>query len=111
MASNGVKMQCQLLARTPLEMHYIYEMKKFTVYVLSSEKDSSWYIGHTTDLDKRLKEHNTGRTRTTSRKMPWKIIYYEVSFNKADAIAREKYLKSGMGRRYLKNRLSNQLNF
>lgn len=43
--------------------------------------------------------------------MPWEILYYEVGFDKQDAIAREKYLKSGMGRRYLKNRLKNQLNF
>jgi putative endonuclease len=37
--------------------------------------------------------------------MPWEVIYYEFAYNKEDAIAREKYLKSGMGRRYLKNRL------
>ena len=86
-------------------------MEKFAVYVLASTKDNSWYIGFSSDLDKRLKEHNSGKTITTSKKMPWKIIYYEVSFNKLDAIAREKYLKSGMGRRYLKNRLKNQFNF
>ncbi|MDO6440509.1 GIY-YIG nuclease family protein [Cyclobacterium sp. 1_MG-2023] len=86
-------------------------MEAFTVYVLASQKDLSWYIGFTSDLEKRIKEHNRGKTITTSKKMPWKVIYYEVSFNRLDAIAREKYLKSGMGRRYLKNRLSNQLNF
>lgn len=43
--------------------------------------------------------------------MPWEILYHEVSFNKQDAIATEKYLKSEMGRRYLKNRLKNQLDF
>ncbi|MCX6702578.1 MAG: hypothetical protein NTW60_01780 [Candidatus Wolfebacteria bacterium] len=37
--------------------------------------------------------------------MPWKIIYCEVSLDRDDARARERYLKSGMGRRYLKNRL------
>jgi putative endonuclease len=41
--------------------------------------------------------------------MPWMLIYYEVGFSKQDAINREKYLKSGMGRRYLKNRLKNFL--
>jgi len=86
-------------------------MEKFTVYVLASQQDQFWYIGFTSDLDKRIKDHNNGRTITTSKKMPWKVIYYEVSFSKLDAIAREKYLKSGMGRRYLKNRLYNQLNF
>ena len=86
-------------------------MEKFYVYVLSSQQDNSWYIGYTANLEERIIQHNSGKTITTSKKMPWKIIYFEVSFNKQDAIAREKYLKSGMGRRYLKNRLQNQLNF
>jgi putative endonuclease len=86
-------------------------MDGFYVYVLQSEMDRSWYIGYTSDIDKRLVEHNSGRTITTSRKMPWKVIYYEFSFNKEDAMAREKYLKSGMGRRYIKNRLKKQINF
>lgn len=86
-------------------------MNIFYVYVLISEKDSSWYIGYTSDLEKRLFEHNSGKSITTIRKIPWKVLYYEVSNNKQDAIAREKYLKSGMGRRYLKNRLKNQLDF
>ena len=79
--------------------------------MLSSLKDSSWYIGYSKDIESRIIQHNSGKTITTKRKIPWEIIYYEVSFNKEDAIAREKYLKSGMGRRYLKNRLKNQLNF
>ena len=73
--------------------------------------DSSWYIGYTSDLEKRIIEHNSGKTITTKRKKPWKVLYYELAFNKEDAIAREKYLKSGMGRRYLKNRLKHQLDF
>ena len=86
-------------------------MENYFVYVLISEQDNSWYIGYTSNLNERLKQHNSGKTITTSKKMPWIILYYEVSFNKEDAIAREKYLKSGMGRRFLKNRLKNQLNF
>jgi putative endonuclease len=86
-------------------------MQVYYVYVIISEMDTSWYIGYTANLENRIVQHNSGKTTSTSRKRPWKIIYYEVSFNKEDAIAREKYLKSGMGRRYLKNRLKNQLNF
>jgi len=86
-------------------------MKIYFTYVLVSEIDKSWYIGYSSNLEKRLIDHNSGKTITTNRKKPWKILYYEVSFNKEDAIAREKYLKSGMGSRYLKNRLKNQLNF
>ena len=86
-------------------------MEKYYVYVLVSLMDNSWYIGYTSNLDERIIQHNSGRTITTSKKMPWEILYYEVSFNKQDAIDREKYLKSGVGRRYLKNRLKNQLDF
>jgi len=86
-------------------------METYYVYVLTSETDNSWYIGYTFNLKERINQHNSGKTITTKKRQPWRIIYYEVSFNRVDAIAREKYLKSGMGRRYLKNRLKNQLNF
>ena len=75
-------------------------MEKYYVYVLVSLMDNSWYIGYTSNLDERIIQHNSGRTITTSKKMPWEILYHEVSFNKQDAIATEKYLKSEMGRRY-----------
>lgn len=86
-------------------------MKWFYTYVLISEIDQSLYIGYTDNLNRRLNEHNSGRSFTTKKKMPWAIIYYESCLSKEDAIAREKYLKSGMGRRYLKNRLKHQLDF
>ena len=87
------------------------ELKRYYVYVLKSEVGDSWYIGYTEDIENRIQQHNNGESLYTKRKIPWRIIYYEVSFDKYDAIAREKYLKTGMGRRYLKNRLKNQLNF
>jgi len=86
-------------------------METYYVYLLISEKDNSWYIGYTSNLKERIMQHNSGKTISTKRKLPWRILYYEVSFNIEDAIAREKYLKSGIGRRYLKNRLKCQLNF
>ena len=86
-------------------------MEMYYVYLLQSEIDQSCYIGYTNSLDKRITEHNEGKSYYTKRKIPWKLIYYEASLDKFDAIAREKYLKTGIGRRYLKNRLKNQLNF
>ena len=86
-------------------------METYYVYLLISEKDNSWYIGYTSNLKERIMQHNSGKTISTKRKLPWRILYYEVSFYIEDAIAREKYLKSGMGRRYLKNRLKCQVNF
>ncbi len=75
------------------------------VYILESQKDNGWYTGYTSDLKKRLSEHQNGYTHSTKYRRPWKLIYYEACLSDADAIAREKYLKSGMGKRYLRNRL------
>lgn len=75
------------------------------VYVLRSIKSDKWYIGCTNDLRKRFSEHMNNKSTYTKGKGPFEIIYYEASRNKLDGFAREKYLKSGMGRRFLKNRL------
>ena len=75
------------------------------VYVLLSKRIQRWYIGSTRDLRKRILRHNLGKNKSTKYGIPGKLIYCEISLNKADARAREKYLKSGIGRRYLKNRL------
>jgi len=74
-------------------------------YILQSKKDKHWYTGCSTDLRKRFKEHNDNLVFSTKGRGPFKLIYYEVCLNKDDAFARERYLKSGMGKRYLKNRL------
>jgi len=70
-----------------------------------SEKDHNFYTGSTKDLRKRFANHNTGKVISTKNRRPFKLIYYESCINEQDARAREKYLKSGMGKRYLKNRL------
>jgi len=75
------------------------------VYVLVSKKSGKWYIGSTMNMKKRIMSHNAGKNRSTKSDIPWGIIYCEISLNRDDARAREKYLKSGQGRRYLKNRL------
>jgi len=78
----------------------------YSVYVLQSEKDKRFYTGFTVDLRKRLKEHNEGKyTSWTKGRGPFELIYCEMYKNKEDARKREIYLKTGMGKRYLKNRL------
>lgn len=77
----------------------------FYTYILQSKKNGKWYTGTTNDLRKRFKEHSAGLSPSTKNRGPFDIIYYEACSNKQDAFAREKYLKSGMGKRYLKNRL------
>ena len=74
------------------------------VYVLQNKREH-WYIGSTKDLRKRILRHNSGKNKSTKYGMPWNLIYCEISLNQKDTRARETYLKSGMGRRYLKNRL------
>ena len=84
-------------------------MNSFYVYILESLKDNNFYIGCTKDLNKRLKEHNTGKAVSTKHRKPFNLIYYEVCFNREDAYRREKYLKSGYGHKWIKTRLSNFL--
>lgn len=74
-------------------------------YLIQSKKDTHWYTGVTNDLRKRLSKHNGGKVLSTKNRKPFDLIYYEACHDESDAIAREKYLKSGMGKRYLKNRL------
>jgi len=78
-------------------MHY--------TYILKSKKSGKWYTGCTENLRKRLKEHNNGEVISTKGRGPFELIYYEACKDQGDAYAREKYLKSGMGKRYLKNRM------
>ncbi|MBN2775589.1 MAG: GIY-YIG nuclease family protein [Prolixibacteraceae bacterium] len=68
-------------------------MDKYVVYILRSEKDGSYYIGYTSDLEQWVEYHNTGKSRYTSRKMPWKVVYTEEFTTKSDAIKRERFLK------------------
>jgi len=75
------------------------------VYVLQSDKTKGWYTGATGDLRKRIAKHNAGYNKSTKNGKPWKLIYYEACMNQSDAFSREKYLKSGMGKRYLRNRM------
>jgi putative endonuclease len=77
----------------------------FYVYVLQSESDQGLYIGFSTDLRRRLREHQGGEAVATASRGPWRLIYYEAYLEEADALGREKFLKSGAGRRFLGKQL------
>lgn len=80
------------------------------VYVLKSFIDQELYIGSTTDLRRRLREHNEGKTFSTSLRRPFELIYYEAYKNLEDARLREKALKlRGNSRKHLMNRISRGL--
>jgi len=86
-------------------MSPVREKSMWYTYLLQSKKDRLWYTGCTVDLRKRFKEHNDNLVPSTKGRGSFVLIYYETCLNKDDAFARERYLKSGMGKRYLKNRL------
>lgn len=76
--------------------------KVYTVYVLRSLTKEIRYVGFTVNINRRLKEHNSGRSKFTSRYMPWEIIKTEEFGTYAEARKREVYLKTSSGRRELK---------
>ncbi|EKD57052.1 MAG: hypothetical protein ACD_58C00013G0001 [uncultured bacterium] len=77
----------------------------YYTYVLKSKVDNKLYIGFTSDLKKRLTEHNNGKNESTKLRRPLVLVYFEGCLNKNRAIKREKYFKTGFGRRYLKDRI------
>jgi len=81
----------------------------FYVYLLHSTKDNGSYIGYSTDLKRRLSEHARGASFATKARGPWKLIYYEAYTEREDAEGREKFLKSGAGRRFLRTQLPHYL--
>ncbi|MFH0865781.1 MAG: GIY-YIG nuclease family protein [Bacteroidota bacterium] len=78
----------------------------FFVYVLRSEVDNRLYVGFTESIERRVKEHNCGKTRSTKGYIPWNLVYTEEIFDRKSARIREKYLKSGFGKEYLKKILA-----
>lgn len=80
----------------------------YFVYVLQRLDSDEKYIGYSTDIDRRLIEHNNHQNTSTTHGK-WQLIYYEAYLHKMDALGREKFLKSGSGWRYLKKQLAHHL--
>ena len=75
----------------------------FTVYILYSEKHRKTYVGYTSNLIERYKSHNSLATKGYTIKFrPWKVIHIEIFENKTEAMIREKQLKVGKGRQWIK---------
>jgi len=82
-------------------MHY--------VYVLLSLKDNRFYTGYTEDMKQRMEEHRLGKVSSTRNRRPLEVVYYEACLDQADALHRERYLKTTWGKRYLRSRLKSYL--
>ena len=78
----------------------------FFVYVIRSYVDGRFYVGFTRDVVKRLKEHNSGKTQSTKGYTPWQLFFLEEYESRIAARKREVYLKSGIGKEYIKNKWS-----
>lgn len=75
----------------------------YFVYILKSTLNSKSYVGFTShDVNKRLKQHNIGSNIWTSKNRPFKILYYESYVCKTDAMLRERFFKSGIGKKLKK---------
>ena len=81
----------------------------FIVYVLKSNTADKSYVGLTNNINRRLREHNSGKHFYTKRYLPWVIIHEEEFDNFAEARKREKFLKSTNGRRFLKKLFNNTI--
>jgi putative endonuclease len=83
----------------------------YTVYVLRSQSTGKLYTGQTEDITRRLNEHQTGTgpVRYTKGHGPWELIYSEEYENRSEAMKREKYLKTGVGRDFLRNKLQSEI--
>ena len=77
----------------------------YYTYVLRSNKDKKLYIGWTDDLKERINKHINGLVVATRNRRPLELVYFEACSDKQKAIRREKYFKTGFGRRFLKSRM------
>lgn len=107
MAKKSFKTRVFFVLDPALEnLHYDF---MFYVYVLKMSNEQI-YIGFTADLKKRLQEHNSGKSFTTSKYLPVCLIYYEAYNSRSDAKLRETMIKRyGSSWSHLKKRLKNGL--
>ena len=84
-------------------------MKFYYVYVLKSLRKNFLYIGFTTNLKKRFKEHNNKEELSTKHYAPFELIFYEAYRDKKDAKRRERYLKTTKGKTTLRSMLKDYL--
>ena len=77
-------------------------MPLFTVYILYSDSFDQSYVGQTKELEARFRRHNDGYVRSTKRYRPWRLIHQEQYNTRREAMKRERWLKSGIGREWIK---------
>ena len=76
----------------------------FSTYILESEESGRWYIGHYNDPQRRIQEHNSGHTKSTKNKGPWRLIFNKEFKSKKDALEFEFILKKLKNKHYIRNK-------
>ena len=95
------KRDCAFVASlSDLPKNFVYY-----VYVLKSIRDRNYYVGQTSNVEERVKLHNSGKVKSTKHRKPFVLVYYEACLSRKDSVKRELYLKTAWGKRYIKNRL------
>ncbi len=74
------------------------------VYILKSEISDRFYVGMSENVDKRLREHNSGKVKSTKAFKPWKAFFFESFNTRAEAREQEKFYKSGVGRKIIRDK-------
>ena len=80
----------------------------FYTYILRSEKNDQYYVGHSGDLEARVKMHNAGKVQSTKYKRPWRLVYYELFPTKLEANQRELEIKKKKSRKYINFLIDNK---
>jgi putative endonuclease len=89
--------------------YFKMEHPKFAVYVLYSLKDHLFYIGYTANFIRRMSEHENGRSKSTACRRPFVCVFVEYYVSQSDALRRELYFKTSMGKRVLRLMLTESL--
>jgi len=84
-------------------------VKFYYIYVLLSRRDNNLYTGYTENLKSRFERHSKGQVLSTKNRRPFELVYSEACLDKKDAMHREKYLKTYLGKQFLRNRLKSYL--
>jgi putative endonuclease len=93
---------CNFGARLARRAARSYNATMHCVYVLQSSKDGRTYIGFTNNFERRFQEHNSGQSKATKHRGPFKVLFTEECETQQQAMKREKWWKSGAGRKKLK---------
>ncbi len=81
----------------------------YWVYILRSQKDNKFYIGHTNNLERRLEEHNSGKDKSTSWRKPFELYYSEQFDNRKEAVRREMFFKNMRNRTFFNKLISGDI--